>query len=57
MARKQYTPTDEKVKEVLSQDGDVPRPLVQGIVQGLLEADMDQFIGGRSASARRWTAG
>ncbi len=44
MTRKQYTEFVQQMKEVLQQDGELLRPLVQALVQELLEAEMDQCL-------------
>ena len=40
MARKQYSPNGEQFKELLATDEDFLRPLVQALVQEVLEAEM-----------------
>lgn len=45
MTRKQYTQITDEMKEVLGQDQDFLRPMVQGLVQELLEAEMDECLG------------
>jgi putative transposase len=41
MTRKQYTPLALEVKELLGADRDFLLPLVQSVVQEILEAEMD----------------
>lgn len=45
MTQQQYTRIAGEMKEVLGQDRDFLRPLVQGLVQELLEAEMDECLG------------
>jgi putative transposase len=44
MTRKQYTPLALEVKELLGSDRDFLVPLVQGVVQEVLEAEMDECL-------------
>lgn len=45
MARKQYTGIAEQVKEILSQDEDFCRPLLERVLQDVLEGEMDECVG------------
>ena len=45
MTRQQYTQLAGEMKEVLGQDRDFLRPVVQGLVQELLESEMEQCLG------------
>ena len=45
MARKEYTQSLSELKEILAEDGEFLRPLVQGLVQELLETEMEQCLG------------
>jgi len=47
MARKQYTAAFGEVEAVAAQDPDFLRSLLQPIVQGLLEAQMDECVGAK----------
>jgi len=46
MTQQQDAKIAGEMKEVLAQDRDFLRPLVQGWVQELFEAEMDQCLGG-----------
>jgi transposase-like protein len=45
MARKQHTQLTAEVKEILQQDGDFLKPMMQRMVQEALEAQMDALLG------------
>ena len=54
MPRGKLRPTLEEVKALLAEDRDFLRPLVQGVVQELLEAEMSEALG--AANGERTTA-
>ena len=45
MTRKQYSISAAELKQLLKSDGDFLRPLVEGLVQATLEAEMDETLG------------
>jgi transposase-like protein len=44
MTRKQYTPLTLEVKHLLSEDQDCLQPMVRGLMQEILEAEMDECL-------------
>ena len=54
MTRGKLRPTLEEVKALLRQDQDFLRPLVQAVLQELLEAEMTEALG--AAKGERTTA-
>jgi putative transposase len=45
MARKQYTGVRAELKALLAEDGDFLRPMMQRLLQELLESEMDETVG------------
>lgn len=45
MTRQQYSISAAELKQLLKSDGDFLRPLVEGLVQATLEAEMDETLG------------
>ena len=61
MARKERIISVAELKEVISQDADFLRPLVQGLVQELLESEMEESLGAgrheRTSSRKGYRSG